>query len=240
MMPSAPWNGTVSTLRNAASDRHISGMLHEIGKVFIGGKAEPRRRTIDHGVHRIRERSPPCVETATMTRILTISSGAATPNIECSACATQGFSGAASILANGARAKPSSEMLAAPSRNAVQTLTGGPGRSPAAITSHNISSAGATAAVPMTVGRDLRRFIGMASMPSFRLVGALKACRPTASRGQQVSLNSRRRGGHSAAAADILQPRIHQRILGADRIHTGRGIGFRRGGRTQRRLCGCG
>ena len=50
-------------------------------------------------------------------------------------------------------------MLAAPSRNAVQTLAGGPGRSSAAITSHSISSAGATAAVPMTVGRDSSRFI---------------------------------------------------------------------------------
>ena len=68
----------------------------------------------------------------------------------------------------------------------------------------------------------------MANMPSFfRFVGALKAGRATASRGQQVFLNSRQRGGHSAAAADILQPRIHQRILGADRIHMGRGIGFR-------------
>ena len=68
----------------------------------------------------------------------------------------------------------------------------------------------------------------MANMPSFfRFVGALKAGRATASLGQQVSLNSRQRGGHSAAAADILQPRIHQRILGADRIHMGRGIGFR-------------
>ena len=82
----------------------------------------------------------------------------------------------------------------------------------------------------------------MANMPSFfwfvGFVGALKAGRATASRGQQVFLNARQRDGHSAAAADILQPRIHQRILGADRIHTGRGIGLRRG--CQRRLCGCG
>ena len=78
-------------------------------------------------------------------------------------------------------------------------------------------------------------------MPSFfRFVGALKAGRAAASRGQQVFLNWRQRGGDSAAAADIFQPRIHQRILGADRIHTGRGIGFRRWCRTQRRLCGCG
>src|ERR1700680_2462640 len=96
---------------------------------------------------------------ATMTRILTVSSGAATPNTECNACATQGFSGPARIEANGARATPNREMLAAPSRNAVQTLAGGPGRSPAAITSHSISSAGATAAVPMTVGVDSRSSI---------------------------------------------------------------------------------
>src|ERR1700678_3247735 len=102
-----------------------------------------------------------------MTRILTISSGAATPNTECSTCVTQGFSGALRIDMNGARATPSSEMLAAPSTNAVQTLAGGPGRSSAAITSHNTSSAGAIAAVPMTVGREARRFIGMANMPFF-------------------------------------------------------------------------
>ena len=60
---------------------------------------------------------------------------------------------------NGARTAPSSEMLAAPSRNAAQTLAGGPGRSSAATTSHRINSAGATAAVPMTVGRDSRTSI---------------------------------------------------------------------------------
>src|SRR6266576_2753422 len=94
-----------------------------------------------------------------MTSTLTISSGAATPKIECSTCATQGFSGVSRIELKGARATPKSEMLAAPSRNAIQTLAGDPGRSPAAITSHNISSAGATAAAPTTLGRDARRFI---------------------------------------------------------------------------------
>src|SRR5215213_2641930 len=94
-------------------------------------------------------------ETATMTSILTISSGAATPNTERRASAAHGFSGVARIKANGARTSPSNEMLAAPRKNALQTLAGGPGRSPAAITSHNISNAGATAAVPMTVGRDV-------------------------------------------------------------------------------------
>ena len=105
-----------------------------------------------------------------MTRILTVSSGSATPNTECNAWATHGFSGVASNEANGARAAPNSEMLAAPRRNAIQTLAGEPGRSPAAITSHKISSAGATAAVPMTVGRDSRRFIGMANMPFFFVI----------------------------------------------------------------------
>jgi len=50
--------GTVRTLRNTASDRHISVMLHEISEVFISRKAVARRRTIDHGVHRIRQRPP--------------------------------------------------------------------------------------------------------------------------------------------------------------------------------------
>src|SRR5258705_341663 len=131
------------------------------------------------------------------------------------------------VRAKGGAGSPNSEMGGAPTKNGAKTLGGGRGASPAGITSHNISRAGATAAVPMTVGRDSRRFIRMANMPSFfRFVGALKAGRATASRGQQVFLNARQRDGHSAAAADILQPRIHQRILGADRIHTGRGIGF--------------
>ena len=70
-------------------------------------------------------------------------------------------------------------MLAAPSRNAVQTLRGGPGRSSAATTSHRISSAGAMAAVPMTVGRDSRRFIRMANKPFFPIIHCSKqsACR---------------------------------------------------------------
>jgi len=109
-------------------------------------------------------------ETATMTRILTVSSGRATPNSECSACATQGFSGAAKIDRKGARKIPYSEMLAAPNTNAVQTLAGGPGRSSAATTSHNISSAGATAAVPMTVGRDSRMSIEAANILFFPVI----------------------------------------------------------------------
>ena len=34
-------------------------MLHQIGKVLVGGKAEPCRRAIDHGVHGGRERPAP-------------------------------------------------------------------------------------------------------------------------------------------------------------------------------------
>ena len=34
-------------------------MPHEIGEVFVGRKAKPRRGTIDHGVHRIGERPAP-------------------------------------------------------------------------------------------------------------------------------------------------------------------------------------
>jgi len=68
---------------------------------------------------------------------------------------------------NGARMSPSSEMLAPPSRKAVQTLVGEPGWSPAAMTIHNIKSAGATAAVPMTVGRDSNMLIAMQDMPFF-------------------------------------------------------------------------
>ena len=84
-----------------------------------------------------------------------------------------GMSGTASSDANGARTMPSSEMLAAPSRNAVQTLAGGPGRSSAAITSHRIKSAGAIAAVPMTVGRDSRRSIWTGRYAIFRELSAL-------------------------------------------------------------------
>src|SRR6478735_3013596 len=160
-----------------------------------------------------------------MTRILTVSSGRATPNNERNASATQGFSGAARSEANGARARPSSEMLAAPRRNAVQTLAGGPGRSPVAITSHNISRAGATAAVPMTVGRDSRTFISMANMPFFRVIYRSKRLRPhVAGRCPAFALSYRAR---SATPADILQPRIHDRVFRADRIDVFGGIDFR-------------
>src|SRR3984957_16658753 len=106
-------------------------------------------------------------ETRAMTRILTLSSGSATPNSECRACAAHGFSGADNSDMKGVRISPSKEMLAAPRKKAVQTLSGGPGRSPAATTSHRISSAGATAAVPITVGRDSSRFICAADRPFF-------------------------------------------------------------------------
>src|ERR1700712_3813485 len=105
-----------------------------------------------------------------MTRILTASSGRATPNSERRASTAQGLSGAARIEANGARARPNSEILAAPSTNAVQTWAGGPGRAPPANKSHNISSAGAIAAVPSTVGSDSKRFTGMANRPFFELI----------------------------------------------------------------------
>ena len=45
---------------------HI-GMLHEISEVFVSRKAEARSRAIDHGIHRIGERSRRRHETATMT-----------------------------------------------------------------------------------------------------------------------------------------------------------------------------
>ena len=143
-----------------------------------------------------------------MTRILTVSSGRATPNTECKARATQGFSGAASIEANGARTTPSSEMLAAPSRKAVQTLAGGPGRSSAAITSHSNSSAGATAAVPITVGRDSRRFISMANMPFFpSIYRAKRAGSATASRGAMIASDFRLGTPSQQPRRISLQPR---------------------------------
>ena len=92
-------------------------------------------------------------DTATMTRTFTISSGAATPKTERRPCVIQGFPGTARMAANGARAIPNSEMLAAPSTKASHTRAGGPGRSSAAMTSHSTSNAGAMAATPIDVGR---------------------------------------------------------------------------------------
>src|SRR5258705_4784769 len=151
-----------------------------------------------------------------MTRILTVSSGRATPNTECTARATQGFSGAANIEANGARTTPSSEMLAAPSTKAVQTLAGGPGCSSAAITSHSNSSAGATAAAPITVGRDSSRFIRMTNMPVFRVVYRAAGVRPQAAGNDLPPISGWH--PHSAAAADIFQPRVHPHVFRADLV----------------------
>src|SRR3569832_250543 len=102
-------------------------------------------------------------DTVAITRIFTLSSGSATPNSECSTCASHGLSGADRSAAKGARTTPRMEMLAAPRKKAVHTLVGGPGRSSAATTSHKMSNAGATAAVPITVGRDSRRSISYVS-----------------------------------------------------------------------------
>src|SRR6185437_6785889 len=89
----------------------------------------------------------------------TSSSGAAMPKTERKINSSHGDSVMLSIGANGARINPSSDMLAAPSTNAAQTIAGGPGRSSAAITSQSSSSAGAMAAAPMTVGRVSSRFM---------------------------------------------------------------------------------
>src|SRR5689334_3638562 len=115
---------------------------------------------------RLRLREP----TARITSTLTISSGAATPSSECMIDASQGWSGpTTSNFANGARAKPSREMLAAPRKKADHTRSTGPGRSSVAITSHRNNSAGATAAVPITVGRDSSSSITLnADRPDFR------------------------------------------------------------------------
>jgi len=91
-----------------------------------------------------------------MTRIFTISSGAAMPNTACSTMVQVGSSVRPGMAANSARGKPSREMLAAPSRKDTQTSPGGPGRSSAAMTSQSTSKAGATAAMPITVGSDSR------------------------------------------------------------------------------------
>src|ERR1043165_1527348 len=88
-----------------------------------------------------------------ITRTFTISSGAATPKTERRPCVIQGFPGTARIAANGARAMPNREMLAAPRMKASQTRPGEPGRSSAAMTSQSTSNAGAMAATPIDVGR---------------------------------------------------------------------------------------
>ena len=77
----------------------------------------------------------------------------------------------------------------------------------------------------------------MANMPFFRVIYRSKPrgecdCKPRARLpGPRV------RAARSAAAADVLQPRIHPRVFRADRIHVFCRIGFRS---RSRRLCGCG
>src|SRR5205814_4776560 len=99
-------------------------------------------------------------DTAMIMRTFTISSGAATPKTERRPCVIQGFPGTARIAANGARAIPKREMLAAPSKKASHTRVGGPGRSSAAMTSQSTSNAGAMAATPIDVGRACSNNIG--------------------------------------------------------------------------------
>src|SRR5512139_1706650 len=158
-------------------------------------------------------------ETTTMAMTFTASSGSATPKIECMTSAVQGLSGAATIEANGARKSPNSEMLAAPSRKAVQTWAGGPGRSSAAMTSHSSRSAGATAAVPTTVGNASSRFIRIENRfprPSYPL-GQLRRC----------VMHPPFAPLSSTAAADSVHARRHLRILVAERVHVFHGIDLR-------------
>ena len=136
MMPSAPWNGTVRTLRSAASERQISGMVHEIGKVFGSRETHTGRGAIHDGVHGVRERLAPrrhhdddqdlhdlLRRRHAQDRMQRLGDPGM---VRCHA----------NIDAKGVAPTPSSEMLPAPRKNAVQTFAGGPGRSPAAITSH--------------------------------------------------------------------------------------------------------
>ena len=166
MMPSAPWNGTVRTLRNAASERHISGMLHEIGQVFVGGKAEPRRRAVDHRVHRVRERPAPG-RNGDDHQNLDGFLGKGDPEYRMQDLRDPGVLGGCEDRGERRPRHAQQRNAGGAQEKRGPDLGGGPGRSSAAITSHNISSAGATAAVPMTVGRDARRFIRMANMPFF-------------------------------------------------------------------------
>src|SRR5215475_11162928 len=105
---------------------------------------------------------------------------------------------------------PNKEMLAAPSTKAVHTLSGGPGRSPAATTSQRMNSAGATAAVPITVGRDWSRFMELANKPFCRSAHNLlwSAVRPAGR-----CCNQTTRIGTSAAVANSVHPFYHRVII---------------------------
>ncbi len=190
--------------QHAAQRRQRSphlGMLHEISEVFIGRETKPRGGAIDHGVHRIGERPAPRRDRDD-DEDLDGFLGQRDPEHRMQGLRDPGIFGEPrDIAANGARATPNSEMLAAPSRNAAHTLAGGPGRSPAAITSHRISSAGATAAVPMTVGRDSSRFIEVADMPFFRLSTALNFDRLGTSRRAASKGRTCAKGGIRSASS---------------------------------------
>ncbi len=96
-----------------------------------------------------------------MTRTLTISSGAATPNAARTASVAQGLSGMASSALNGiSRQAEQRDAGRTEHEGESHTCTGGPGRSSAAITSHSTSSAGAIAAAPITVGSDSSNNMG--------------------------------------------------------------------------------
>ena len=135
------------------------GMLHEISEVFVGRKAEPRSRAIDHGVHRIGETSARRHDTATMTRILTISSGSGDAEYRMQGLGNPGVVGDGEQCGKRRARDAQQRNAGGAEQKRDPDLAGGPGRSSAAITSHSTSNAGAIAAAPITVGRDSSKSI---------------------------------------------------------------------------------
>ena len=155
MTPSAPWNGTVSTLRKRGERAPHVGVLHEISEVFVSGKAEAGGGAVDHGVHRIGEGAPPQRDRDDDQDLDDLFGQRRRRTPSAAPVPSRDFRGSPNSAGERrARSARAARCWRRRARTPIQTCGGGPGRSSAAITSHRISSAGAIAAAPITVGRD--------------------------------------------------------------------------------------
>ena len=154
MMPSAPWNGTVSTLRKRGQRSPHVGVLHEISEVLVSRESEAGGGAIDHGVHRIGEGAAPRRHRDDDQNLDDLF-GRGDAEHRAQRLRHPGIVRGPRESLRTARGRfPAARCWRRRAGRRPRPAPAGPGRSSAAMTSHSTSNAGAIAAAPMTVGRD--------------------------------------------------------------------------------------
>ena len=129
------------------------GMLHEISEIFVGREAEAGGGAVDHGVHRVGEGAALPRDRDDHQHLDDLL-GRGDAEQRTQRLRHPGIAGDRENLGKRRAGHSQQRNAGRAEQKGDPDPGGGPGRSSAAITSHSNSSAGATAAAPMTVGRD--------------------------------------------------------------------------------------